>query len=142
MLDDQHYALHLSAVERVVRAVQYTSLPKAPAIVLGLINVGGRIIPLVNLRKRFRLHERDLNLTDHLIIASTSKRSIALVVDTVLEVMEFSDDELIQAQNIMHGAEYIDGVVTFHGGLILIHNLESFLALEEEQALDRAIQRK
>jgi purine-binding chemotaxis protein CheW len=48
-LDEQHYALHLVAVERAVRMVEIALLPKAPKIVLGVINVQGRIIPVVNL---------------------------------------------------------------------------------------------
>jgi purine-binding chemotaxis protein CheW len=52
-LDEQRYALHLSAVERIVRMVEITPLPKAPQIVLGVVNVQGRIVPIVNIRKRF-----------------------------------------------------------------------------------------
>lgn len=51
--DEQRYALHLSAVERIVRMVEITPLPKAPEIVLGVVNVQGRIVPIVNIRKRF-----------------------------------------------------------------------------------------
>ncbi len=54
-LDEQRYALHLSAVERVICVVEITPLPKAPEIVLGIINVGGQIIPVIDMRKRFRL---------------------------------------------------------------------------------------
>ncbi|MBF8302857.1 MAG: cheW40H-4 [Candidatus Dadabacteria bacterium] len=52
-LDEQRYALHLSAVERIVRVVEVTPLPKAPEIVLGVVNVQGQIIPVINIRKRF-----------------------------------------------------------------------------------------
>ena len=68
-LDERFYAIRLSAVSRVVRAVEITPLPKAPPIVIGVINLGGRIIPVVNIRRRFRLPERELELTDQLIVA-------------------------------------------------------------------------
>ena len=58
-LDEQRYALHLLAVERVVRAVEVTALPEAPEIVLGVVNVKGRIVPVINVRRRFRLPERN-----------------------------------------------------------------------------------
>lgn len=54
-LDDQKYALLLSAVIRIIRVVEITSLPKAPEIVLGVINMHGLIIPVFDIRKRFRL---------------------------------------------------------------------------------------
>jgi purine-binding chemotaxis protein CheW len=59
-LDEQRYALRLTAVERIVRAVEVTPLPKAPQIVLGVIDAQGRIIPVVDVRQRFRLTEREV----------------------------------------------------------------------------------
>ena len=54
-LDEQRYALALPSVDRVVRVVDVTPLPKAPAIVLGVVNIHGDIVPVYDLRKRFRL---------------------------------------------------------------------------------------
>ena len=68
-MDEQRYALQLAAVERVVRMVEVTPLPQAPQIVLGVINAQGRIIPVVDIRRRFRLPARDIRLSDHLLIA-------------------------------------------------------------------------
>ena len=76
-LDEQRYALRLSAVERIVRAVEVTALPQAPEGVLGVVNVEGRVIPVVNIRQRFNLPEQEINLDDQLIIARTSRRDVA-----------------------------------------------------------------
>jgi len=59
LLDNQQFGLHLAAVQRLVHAVEIISLPKAPEIVLGVINVQGQIIPAVNVRKRFRLPQQE-----------------------------------------------------------------------------------
>jgi len=59
-LDEQQYALKVSAVERVVHAVELTLLPEAPDIVLGIINIHGKIIPVVNISRRFHLPEKDI----------------------------------------------------------------------------------
>jgi purine-binding chemotaxis protein CheW len=138
-LDEQCYALPLSTVVRVVRTVEITPLPKAPEIVLGIINVQGQIIPVVNMRRRFHLPEREMNLSDQLIIAHTSQRPIALVVDSVTGLVEVSERGVIAAQDILLHTEYVVGVVKLEDGLILIHNLAEFLSLEEEQALDQAM---
>lgn len=63
-LDDHHYALPLTAVERVIRAIEITPLPKAPLIVRGIVNVEGRIVPVVSVRKRFRLPNREIEPRD------------------------------------------------------------------------------
>ena len=81
LLDQQRYALSLASVQRVVRAVEITPLPKAPAIVSGVINIQGQIVPVVNVRRRFRLPERDVVPSDQIIVARTAARPVALAVD-------------------------------------------------------------
>lgn len=138
-LGDQQYALYLSAVERIVRVVEVTPLPKAPEIVLGVVNVHGRVIPVVNIRKRFSLPERQIDNSDQLIIANTSKRPVALLTDGVIGVIEQFGKRLITSEEILPGIKYIEGVVKLEDGLIFIHDLDKFLSLEEEKALGEAL---
>jgi purine-binding chemotaxis protein CheW len=97
LLEGQRYALRLAAVERVVRAVEITPLPQAPEIVLGMINVEGRIVPVVNMRNRFGRPERAIELSDQFIIARTSRRAVALVVDSVNEVVACTEAQVVAA---------------------------------------------
>lgn len=138
-LDDQRYALYLSAVEKTVRAVEVTPLPKCPDIVLGVINVRGRVVPVINIRKRFRLPEREMELSNHLIIARTTKRSVALVVDSVLDILKLADRDIIPAGEVLPAMDYVQGVAKLQDGMVLIHDLNRFLDLEEEKALDVAM---
>jgi purine-binding chemotaxis protein CheW len=138
-LDEGHYALDLSAVERITQTVEITPLPEAPDIVLGIINIKGKIIPVVNIRRRFRLSEKDIEPTNRLIIARTLKRTVALVVDVVLGVIETPEDRVVKADTVLPGLDYVQGVVKMEDGMILIHDLNKFLSLEEEQTLDTAI---
>jgi purine-binding chemotaxis protein CheW len=140
-LDEQKYALHLSAVERVVRVIEITSLPKAPEIVLGVINMHGRIIPVVDIRKRFRLKECEIGLSDQLIIANTATRPVALIVDFVTGVIEQSKGRIVRAEKIVPGTEYVEGVLKLDDGMVLIHDLDGFLSLKEEKALERAMRK-
>lgn len=138
-LNDQRYALPLSAVERCVRAVAVTALPQAPDIVLGIVNVQGWVIPVINLRRRFRLAEREIALSDQMLIARTAQRTVALVVDAVSGVLEYTEQEAVQ--ELLPEFRYLEGVVKLDDGLILIHNLDKFLSLEEEAALHLAMER-
>jgi purine-binding chemotaxis protein CheW len=138
-LDEQHYALHLSAVERIVMVAEITPLPKAPQIIAGIINIQGRIIPVLNIRKRFNLPERETDLGDHLIIANTAKRSVALAVDAVAGVVGRAEGEITIPGEILPGLEYVEGVAKLEDGLIMIHDLEKFLSLDEEKALEHAM---
>lgn len=140
VLDELRYALHLSVVEQVARVVEITPLPKAPDIVYGIINVQGRVIPVFNVRRRFRLPEREIVLSDRLVIVHTARRPAALAADAVSGVLEYSEQEVVQAQDILPGVEHLEGVVKLEDGLVLIHDLDRFLSLDEETALERALQ--
>lgn len=139
LLEGQHYALPLSAVDRVVRVVEITPLPKAPDIVLGVVNVQGRVIAVINLRRRFRLPEREISLTDEVVIAHTARRPVALVVDAVEAVDEYSERDVVESASVLPAIEYVQGIAKLAGGLTLIHDLDRFLSLDEEAALDRAL---
>jgi len=136
---DGQYALHLCNVERVVRAVEFTPLPKGPDIVLGVIDAYGTILPVLNIRRRFRLREREMELTDRLIIARTSSRRVALLVDSVSGVIERNGLDVVPADSIAPGMEYVEGIAKLDQDMVLIHDLDSFLSLDEERALDDAL---
>jgi len=138
-LENRQFALHLFTVERVLRAVEVTPLPKAPEIVLGIINMQGRIIPVINVRQRFCLPEKEIEPSDQFIIANNSKRLVALVVDSVIDVIQHPGQEIISTEEILPGIKYIEGAIKIKGDIILIHNLKQFLSLEEEKALDKAL---
>ena len=139
-LDSQRYALPLPVVDRVVRMAAITPLPKAPDIVLGIVNIQGRVIPVINIRRRFCLPDREIALTDQLVVAHTAQRPVALVADAVLDVIACSAQSLIAAENILPKVEYVEGVIKLADGLILIHDLDKFLSLEEASSLDHALE--
>ena len=139
-LDGQRYALPLHAADRVVRIVAIGSLPKAPGIVFGVINIQGKVIPVINMRRRFALPEREIVLSDQLVVAHTAKRSVALIADEVLDVMSYPEQDMVAADQIVPGIEYVKGVVKLKDGLVFIHDLDKFLSLDEEDLLDRSLE--
>lgn len=139
-LDNQKYALHLSTVETVIRVVEFTPLPRAPKIVNGIVNFHGRVIPVFNIRRRFNLPDKEINLNDHLIIAHTSKRMAALMVDSVSDIIiSRTKEEIIKATKILPEIKYVEGILKLKEGIILIHNLDKFLSLEEEKELENSL---
>jgi purine-binding chemotaxis protein CheW len=138
-LDSGRYALPLATIDRIVRAAEYTPLPLAPAAVLGVIDVGGNILPVFDLRRRFELPERPLALSDQFIIAHTSRRKVVLVVDAALGVIEEPAQGAIDGARLAAATPHIRGVLSLPDGLVLIQDLERFLSAEEDHALDIAI---
>jgi purine-binding chemotaxis protein CheW len=138
-LDAGRYALPLIAVERIIRAAHITTLPLAPDIVLGAIDVGGRVLPVFNTRRRFRLPERTIDPADHLLIARTAQRTVVLVIDAAHGVFERPATAVIDAASIAPDLEHIHGVIQLDDGLVLIHDLEHFLSPVEARTLDEAM---
>ena len=138
-LDEQRYALPLALVERIVRAVEVTPLPKSPDIVVGAIVVAGSVLPVLDIRRRFGLPEREISPADQFLIAHTDHRTVVLVVDEVQGVIERPLTEIVGSAQIVPGLEQIHGVIKLEDGLVLIHDLEKFLSLDEERSLDKAM---
>ena len=140
LLDETRFGLPLAAVERVVHAPWITPLPKAPTVVLGIFDLQGKAIPAVSLRRRFGLPERPIELTDRLIVAHTGRRLVALHVDAVAGVVDCPDNEIVAPDSIAPGIGHVSGVALLDDGLLLIQDLGAVLSLDEEQALQQALE--
>ncbi len=135
-LEGQRYALPLQSVSRIVHAAEVTPLPLAPEGVAGALDVGGRILPVFNLRRRLHLPDRPMRLDDQFVIAHTPRRPVALVVDRALGLIEAQPvEDAALAPNPPH----LRGVLSLPDGLVLIQDLEDFLSAEEDQALESAL---
>ncbi len=119
--------------------VEISPLPKAPEIVLGVIDVGGLIVPVFDVRQRFRLPARAADPHDQILLARTALGTAALIVDEVFGVVESAPGSITPPQEIVPGLEFVSGVYRQSDGMILIHDLETFLSVEETTALDEAL---
>jgi purine-binding chemotaxis protein CheW len=138
-LNRQPYALRLASVRQVLRMVEVTPLPKAPEIVLGVVSLHGTVVPVLSIRKRFGLTEREASLSDQLIIADTAGKIVGLVVDAVIGVVERTAEEITEAEGIVPGAQYVEGIARLEGGMLFIHDLDCFLSQHEESQLHGAL---
>jgi len=141
-LDRQRYGIALAAVDRVVRLVEITPLPGAPPFVRGVINVQGTIVPVVDLRLRFGLPARPVELSDQLIIARAAGRSLALTADTAQGVCDCRQEVVTGAAAILPELPFLSGIARLPDGLILIHDLEQLLSPHESQVLFEAVERE
>ncbi len=136
-LDEQRYAIKLSAVEKVIRAVQITNLAEAPEFLLGLINLQGNIIPVIDIRRALHLPDRELELSDRIIIAKISGRVIAFAVDNVDDIVEPTSDEIHNARSIYPGMEdYIEGVGKLRDNTVLLYDINKLLSMSDIEELN------
>ena len=140
VLDGQRYAFPLATVQQVLPMAAPAPLPEAPLIALGVINLHGLIVPMLDLRRRLGLPPREYGPADRLVVARSSRRLLAIPVDEALGVMEVAMGSVIPPEVILPGIGRVAGVAPLADGLLFIHDLDSFLSLDEEQGLTAALE--
>jgi purine-binding chemotaxis protein CheW len=126
-LDDARYALRLDAVREVARAVLITPLPAAPPVVEGVIDVRGSLVPVYDLRTRFGLPPRALHPDDHLVLAWTGERAVAIRCDRTRWIERAVPRALDNAPGPSASDGVIAGAAQLADGIVLIHDLATFL---------------
>lgn len=121
---ERRYALDVAVVERVVTAAEVTPLPEAPQTVLGLIDIAGELMPVIDARRCFSLPPRDMELTDRLVVTRTSGKPLVLLVDQAEGVVELSEQAVTDMVSGFPGST--SAVATTPGGIVLIQNIAAF----------------
>lgn len=132
-------ALPVEHLDTIVRAAAITPLPHAPPFVEGVINLRGRVIPVIDLRRRFGLPTVPLSLDQVFVVARSARRSLALRVDSVRDLVTVQPDAIEQAERVVPGAKYAAGIARLPDGVIVIQDLEALLSSEDEVRLDGAL---
>jgi purine-binding chemotaxis protein CheW len=133
----EKFGIPLAEVREVVRAVSIARLPKAPPVVEGVVNVRGSIVPALDIRARFNLPPKVVEPSDHLVIAFAKRRLVAIRVDRVTDLMMLAKSDVEDLTVAVPGSYLVAGVAKLHDGLLLIHDLATFLSVAEAEALDR-----
>lgn len=136
---NQRYALNLESVRRIVRAVEVTPLPDAPEPILGVIDVQGQVIPVVDTRRRLGLPCREIELSDQFIIVQDSDLTLAFVADEVLPVMEVPEAQVASSDRVLPGEGMVRGLARVDDGMIVVLSTERLLSREEKQGVSSAL---
>jgi purine-binding chemotaxis protein CheW len=135
----QRFGLPAADVRELLRAVTLTPLPRAPAIVEGVINVRGVLVPVLDIRGRFRLPPKPPEPTDHLIVARAGGRLVALRVDRAVELARLEPAAVERAEAVVPGIAYVAQMAKLPDGLVLVHDLNTFLSHAEAADLAESL---
>lgn len=125
-LDDQLYAVSVQSIKNIIRSVQLTYLSEAPDLLCGLLNMGGRFIPVINIRKQFYLPERPIQVSDRFIIAEVLSYTIAFIADSVKDVVVLEPRPLDQSDEIYPGIEkFLAGISLYNNRTVLIYDINT-----------------
>lgn len=135
-LAKEEYGLPITRVQEINRLVPVTKLPRTPSFMEGIITLRDRIIPIIDLRKRFQLLSDAYTEEARILIAEVNDQTVGIVVDAVLEVIRLAQTQVDPPPHTcVLEARYIDGVGKYHDRLIILLNIDSILTTKEDNIL-------
>jgi purine-binding chemotaxis protein CheW len=140
-IEGEEFATGINQVERILEFEKITKMPDSPEYLMGVINYQGRIIPVIDLRKRFNLSKTDIVSETKIIIAKQDQGDIGLIVDAVSEVVDIREDYMSPPPEIISGivGKYIKGIIKMEGRIIIYLNLGKILNFHELETLKEII---
>ncbi len=134
------YGVGIDAVHEIVKVPDITEVPDAPAFLEGVINLRGKIIPVVDLRKRMRLDSKEKTKTSRVLITENEGRLVGLLVDAVSEVLKIQPESVEAPPEMISsiGVQYITGVAKVQGRLIILLDLKRVLSVDDMSTIGSA----
>lgn len=141
-LSGEEYGIDILKVQEINRMLTITKVPNAPDFVEGIINLRGKVIPIINLRKRFGLEVKEVDKHTRIIVVNLDSRILGIVVDGVSEVLRLPSDTVQPAPPIVsgQGADYIRGIGKIGERLLILLDLNKLFSTEDREAIDRVVE--
>ena len=139
-LGDDLFAADIFSVERVLRYTAPTAVPDMPDYIEGVIDYQQRVVPIVNLRRRFELPRMEAKNETRILILHGGGEWVGVVVDAVTAVTAFDPASVAEPPRIFRGlaGEYLKGIVRMGEKLVILLDVERLLSSTERIALDEA----
>lgn len=136
-LGKEEYSLDILSVQEIIRHMDITRVPNAPAFVEGVINLRGKVIPVLDLRKRFGLGIEEMTSHARIIVVDIGSKTVGFRVDSVSEVLRLPADKVEPPPTLTAGigSEYIKGVGKLDGRLLILLDVTSVLTSSEKERL-------
>lgn len=138
-VDNQRFAISVCNIEKVIRAAAVTVVPDANRVLYGIMDLHGQVIPVINLRKRFNLAKKPVEVKDRFLIAKTEAKRFALVVDEVEDIMKVTSQDINNIEmpaddKLKHMAGQLGleimKFISDENGIIIIYDIEKLIGSE------------
>lgn len=134
------FAVDIAAVERVLRYEPPRAIPNVPAWVEGVIEYQGRVVPVIDLRRRFEMDVPDPGPHARMLVLATGNELVGVVVDAVLDVRAVADEEIADPPAFFRGlaGEYLRGLARGNGELVVMLDAARLITSRERLTLEPA----
>ncbi|HXX63760.1 MAG TPA: chemotaxis protein CheW [Bacteroidota bacterium] len=139
-IGDEEFGVDILKVQEINRMLDVTRVPNAPECVDGVINLRGKVIPIISLRRRFRLERKENDKNTRIVVVELDGKVVGFVVDAVSEVLRIPRSVTEPPPSVVSGieAEYIRAVGKLEDRLLILLDLEKVMTVSEKAKLDIA----
>jgi len=139
-IGDEEFGVDILKVQEINRMLAVTRVPNSPEYIDGVINLRGKVIPIIDLRRRFQMERREHDKNTRIVVVELSGKVVGFVVDAVSEVMRIPKSVTEPPPPIVAGidAEYITAVAKLEDRLLILLDLEKVLVNDEKEVLAAA----
>jgi len=136
-IGDEEFGVDILRVQEINRMTEFTRVPNAPEYVVGVINLRGKVIPIIDLRKRLGMTMKETTKDTRIIVVEISNRIIGFVVDSVNEVIRINRNITEPPPPMVSGieSEYITAIGKLEDRLLILLDLEKILTAKEKDEL-------
>jgi purine-binding chemotaxis protein CheW len=137
-LGNESFGVEIATVESIIKMQTITRLPQAPGFVEGIINLRGKILPVVDLRKRLGIDLTEITKDSRMVVVALSGTTVAMIVDQVHEVLRINDDIVEAPPAISQSVDsrFIEGIAKVNQELVILLNLSKILNTSETSVLE------
>jgi purine-binding chemotaxis protein CheW len=143
-LGEEEFAVNVGQVQEIVRLSTITAVPRSPSYVEGVVNLRGRIVPVIDLARRFGLPSGERTKTTRIVITEVEGRTVGMLVDAVSEVLRLESTAIEAAAEVLKtdvNTEYITGIGKADGRLLIMLDLNRLLSRDEAGAIGGVAER-
>ena len=132
-LENEKYGINVMQVQEVLRVTEIAPVPGAPSYVLGIINLRGNVVTVIDTRQRFGLVSAEMDDSTRIVIIEADEQVVGILVDSVAEVVDLETSDIESAPNVgtEESAKFIQGVASHDGELLILVDLNKLLTDEE-----------
>ena len=136
-ISDEEFGVDILKVQEIIRTMEISKVPRAPDFVEGVINLRGKVIPIIDLRRRFGLAHKLHDKNTRIIVIEMTDVIVGFVVDAVSEVLRIPTSTVEPPPPVVAGmdSEYISGVGKLEGSLLILLDLDKLLSSDDMAAL-------
>ncbi|MDR2489553.1 MAG: chemotaxis protein CheW [Desulfovibrio sp.] len=136
-IGEEEFGVDILKVQEIIRTMEITRVPRAQAFVEGVINLRGKVIPIIDLRRRFGLDSKAHDKHTRIIVIEINNMIVGFVVDSVSEVLRIPAGTVEPPPPVVAGleSEYISGVGKLHDRLLILLDLDKLLSHDDLESL-------